>query len=360
MIHSVSRVLASLLVVCAGHLFAQDTSLPVWHPGPRGDLSFYTSRFLATTAYRKPDTTADELAADGAYGPLNKAWDSTHQGHWLIEEQRYASDAIIAGLITHRQDLIYRGRRIFDWGFRMEQTDGSFPCPDRFHSASLFIEAAAHSALLLEASDMAAANQSWVDSVSPRLNSAAHWMIDPRNEVPGRAHDAPYTHRFYLDAAAIGEAGVLTHDDALVKRSRAYIRDGIAHQRPDGANPEKGGTDTSYHVVGLLFAMNYYTLVANDDMRAQLAPMIERGLAWITPRIRPDGTVDQTGHTRTGFGQERGPQGNLKTMSYGSAYRAFFYWATITGNQNEARTAALLFAGQKAEKSRATSPPQVD
>ncbi len=345
--------LVFLLLAPALRVVAQDTSLPPWRPDGRGDLAFYTSSFLATTAYRKPDTAADQFAADGAYGPLNRAWDSTHQGRWLIEEQRYASDAIIAGLITHRQDLIDSGRRIFDWGFRMEQPDGGFDCPDHFHSASFFIEAAAHSALLLQASDMAAQNKAWIESVAPKLNLAAHWMTDPRNEVPGRAHDAPYTHRFYLDAAAIGEAGVLTKDDALVKRSRAYIRDGIAHQRSDGANPEKLGTDTSYHVVGLLFAMNYYTLVANDDMRAQLSPMIGRGLEWISVRIRPDGTVDQSGNTRTGFGQERGPQGNLKTMSYGSAYRAFFYWAAITHNPAEARTAALLYAGQTAEKDQA-------
>ncbi len=343
--------LAVLLLVSALCSEAQDITLPSWRPGARGDLAFYTSPFLATTAYRKPGSAADQFAADGAYGPLNQAWDSTHQGRWLIEEQRYASDAIIAGLITHRQDLIDNGRRIFDWGFRMEQPDGGFDCPDHFHSASFFIEAAAHSALLLQASDMAAQNQAWVDSISPKLNLAAHWMIDPRNETPGRAHDAPYTHRFYLDAAAIGEAGVLTQDDALVKRSRAYIRDGIAHQRPDGANPEKGGTDTSYHVVGLLFAMNYYTLVANDDMRAQLDPMIKRGLDCLSKRIRPDGTIDQSGNTRTGFGQERGPQGNVKTMSYGSAYRAYFYWATITKDPAKARTAALLYAGQQMEKS---------
>ncbi len=168
-------------------------------------------------------------------------------------------------------------------------------------------------------------------------------MQQSRNEALGRARDAPYTHRFYLDAAAIGEAGVLTHDDSLVKRSREYVRDGIAHQLPNGANPEKGDTDTSYHVVGLLFAMNYYTLVANDEVRAQLAPMITHGLDWLSARIRPDGTVDQTGNTRTGFGQERGPQGNLKTRSYGSAYRAYFYWATITHSPAAARTASLLY-----------------
>ena len=65
--------------------------------------------------------------------------------------------------------------------------------------------------------------------------------------------------------------------------------------------------------------------------------------------MRPDGTVDQTGNTRTGFGQERGPQGNLKRMSYGSAYRAAYYWAMITGDEHWAKVAAALFVGQNVE-----------
>ncbi len=327
-----------------------DTALPAWHPGPRGDLAFETSPFLAQTAYRKPDGTLEQMNPDGARGPLNQAWDNTHQGRWLIEEQRYGSDSVIAGLITQRQDLIDHGLKIFDWGFRMQNPDGGFSCPDRFHSASFFIEAVAHSALLIQASPMAAQNQAWIDSITPKLRRAAEWMADPKNSGPGQQHDAPYTHRFYLDADALGETGILTHDEALVKLSRQYIRNGIAHQQPDGANPEKGGTDTSYHAVGLLFAMNYYTLVANNDTRAALNPMISHGLAWLRARIRPDGVVDQSGNTRTGNGQERGPQGNLKTMSYGSAYRASFYWAMITRDPAWAQVAALLFQGQHVEQ----------
>ena len=78
--------------------------------------------------------------------------------------------------------------------------------------------------------------------------------------------------------------------------------------------------------------------------------MLARGLAWLAARVRPDGTVDQTGNTRTGFGQERGPQGNLKTMSYGSAYRASFYWSLITGDNRWADLASRLHDGQRTEK----------
>ncbi len=326
-----------------------EAALPPWRPGPHGDLAFETSEFLRQTSYRKPDKAADQFDADGAYGPLNKAWDATHQGRWLIEEQRYGFDAIVAGISYGRQDLIDRGRKILDWGFAKERPDGSFDCPDRFHSASFFVEVAAHAGLLLQASDTRAQNQAWVDGIKPRLHAAAAWMMRPEHEGPGRAHDAPYTHRCYLDADALGETGVLLHDEAMVKRSREYIRAGLGRQDPSGFNPEKGGWDTSYHVVGLLFAMDYYTLVANDALRQEMQPMIERGMRWLQARMRPDGTVDQSGNTRTGFGQERGPQGNLKRMSYGSAYRAAYDWAMITGDPAWAKRAAALFHGQDVE-----------
>ncbi len=48
--------------------------------------------------------------------------------------------------------------------------------------------------------------------------------------------------------------------------------------------------------------------------------------------------------------QERGPQGNLKTMSYGSAYRASYYWAMIAGDPRWAALAASLHDGQQIEK----------
>lgn len=331
---------------------APGDAMPPWRSGASGDLRFETSAFLRRTAYAKPDHVADQMAPDGAYGPLNTGWKQGTKDRWLIEEQRYAIDAVIAGLIWHRQDLVARGEAIFDWGFRRERPDGAFDCPDRFHSMSFFVEAAAHAALLLQASDMADRNRAWINGIEPRLGLSVRWMTDPRNAAPGQAHDAPYTHRFYLDADAIGETGVLLGDDAMIRASRDYVRRGLARQDLAGFNPEKGGSDTSYHAVGLLFAQTYYTIVADDATRAAMRPMIARGLAWLAARVRPDGTVDQTGNTRTGFGQERGPQGNLKTMSYGSAYRASYYWAMISGDPRWAALADRLHAGQQVENAR--------
>ena len=38
------------------------------------------------------------MAADGAYGPLNTGWEQGAKDRWLIEEQRSAIDAVIAGV----------------------------------------------------------------------------------------------------------------------------------------------------------------------------------------------------------------------------------------------------------------------
>jgi hypothetical protein len=324
-------------------------------PGVAADLAFETSQFLLSTAYRSPDRVALDISDSGACTPVNRQWDKTHEGPWYIEQQRYAFDAVAVGLALDRQDLVARGEKILDWGFAQENPDGSFDCPDRFHSASFFIEAAAHSALLLQASKMRQANQAWIDKIKPPLRLAARWMLDAKNEKPGRAHDRPYTHRYYLDAAALGETGVLTGDEELIERSKDYIREGLTRQDPSGFNPEKGGFDTSYHAAGLFFALNYYELVADAAARRSLAPMLDKGVAWLRSRLRPDGTVEQAGNTRTGAGQERGRNGTLKTMSYGSAYRAFYHWGMLKGDAALQSDALRLYQGDQIERKRSAT-----
>jgi hypothetical protein len=197
---------------------------------------------------------------------------------------------------------------------------------------AFFLEAAARTALLLQASEFGHDYRQWIDSVKPKLLSAAWWMV--KNETRGMKGDARYTHRYYLNADAIGFVGLLNHDQDLIENSKKLIREGIAKQSPEGFNPEKEGHDTSDHAVGLLFALRYYTILADEHTRKEMEPMIVKGLQWLNGRIHEDGSVDQTGNTRTGLGQEVGRDNKLKTMGYGSAARALDYWSQITGDQS--------------------------
>src|SRR6476661_7283722 len=58
----------------------------------------------------------------------------THSGKWFIEEQRHGADAVSGGIAKDDQAAIERGLKILHWGFSQQQPDGSFACPDTFHS----------------------------------------------------------------------------------------------------------------------------------------------------------------------------------------------------------------------------------
>jgi hypothetical protein len=298
----------------------------------RVDTAFEACDLLRHTVYRNSARAAADHEPSGAYGPLNRAYDRNGRGSWYIEEQRRGEDAILAGLAQNDPDAIGRGLTIFGWGFRRQSPDGSFACPDAFHSTSFFVESTAHACLLLSHSAFGPRYRDRIEAMTPKIHAAALWLADPRNAKIGQARNAPYAHRRYLLAAALGEAGLLCHDPSLVEASKAYVRAGVALQSPEGFNPEKGGPDTSYHAVGLVFALRYDTLVADPETRALLRPMLRRGVHWLATRIRSDGRIDPSGNTRTGLGQEHGRSGVPKALNISAAYRAFEYWSRVDGD----------------------------
>jgi hypothetical protein len=320
--------------------------LPAWQPGPAGDLAVETSAFLKQSAYRNPAHYGTEGSDGGAFGKANETWERAREGKWVIDPQREAYEAIAAGIAYERQDLIDRGRKMVDWGLARQQTDGGFDCPDALHGTAAFIEAAAHAALLLDASPQRAANHAWVESIAPRVARAAHWLIEPRNEKVLLQRDRPYTQRAYLDAAAVGEAGVLAGDPELVDRSWTYARAGLAAQDPSGFNPEKGHGEPSGQVTGLMYALTYDELVATAKQREALAPMIRSGFVWLKGRVRSDGTVDTSVPAPKGKAAAEKP----KAMAYREGYRAAFAWAAMTKDGQWADLARQLVDGELAER----------
>lgn len=316
------------------------------------DLRFETSAFMKRVAYHHPDQIAADLAPSGAQGRVNMQWDESHIGKWYIEEQRSGVDAICGGIAQQDSAAIERGLKILRWGFEQQQPDGSFKCPDAFHSTSFFVEAAAHACLLLNASSFADRYAEEISWIKPRVLQAALWMTEPAVELPCRKHNQPYTHRRYLVAAAFGEAGTLCGNKFLVDKSKDYIREGISLEDPSGFNPEKGGYDCSYHAVGLVFAERYYDLVADPETKEKLFHMLQKANAWLRSRVLPDGTIDAAGNTRTGLGQELNRGGEVKKVSYSQIYRAFYRWSLISGDATFERLAEEVYAGQEIYKRR--------
>lgn len=332
-----------LLAACAvGCITASNSTSNNHRSALINSYQFETSPFMRHYAYGNPETAYGESAASGAYGKVNRAWDETHEGNWYIEEQRYGADAIAVGVAHGRPDIMQRGIRILDWGWQRQEPDGSFACPDNIHSTAFFVEAVARAALLIEASPNRETYAATLATWRTKLQLSTTWLLQPDIDAKGLQRDRPYTHRAYRNAAALLEAGRWLNDSAAIQRSKKYIRDGIAVQDPSGFNPEKGGHDTSYHGVGLLYAARYYALSEDVALNAELKSASEKALAWLRSRISPEGVISAEGNTRTGANQEVSRSGRGKDISYSYTYKAFNYWGLLLADNELIQLAQIL------------------
>jgi hypothetical protein len=344
------RVLALLLVLAGGAWMDARAAEAL---GVAANLAFETGTFMKETVHAEHRTPPTNWAARSGAIAMNTVWETNKDSKWYIEYQKVGWDYVSAGLAFGEKDTVSWGLKIFEWGFDQMAPDGEFRHPDCYHSASFLVEAAAHAVLLLEASPMRGEFAARVDALKPKLHAAARWMIRPDidalnwpddDQYPRIYGERRYAHRRFLDAAALGMAGMVCRDAALGKRAAELARDGIAFQWPDGVNPERGGHDTSYQAFGLIYACRYYQVAADETVRAEMKPMLERAYAWYLTRVGPDGEVDGTGNTRTGPDGEPGRNGSTKQLDYRSGAVCLAHWAQITGRRKHEALARKLWA----------------
>ncbi len=310
----------------------------------RENLDFETGGLMARLGRpgmeRLPEDWRGRSGAEG----LNLLHEQDPQRPWFIEYQKTGRDWVAAGLADGNRDKVRWGMKILAWGFGRMEPDGGFKHPDAYHSASFFVEAVVHAIVLLEASPWRAEFSGEVEAFKPPLLKAARWMIRPDIDALNWPADGPgprdfpqifgerrYAHRRYLDAAALGGAGLMFEDPELIRKGEWLIRNGIAMQTPEGVNPERGGPDTSYQALGLVYACRYQQLYASDGIRAELEPAIRKGFGWLLGRVGEDGRIDPTGNTRTGPDGEPSRDGKPKGLDTLSTGAALAHWARLGG-----------------------------
>jgi len=330
--------------------------------GIAAEFAYETSPFLQQYEYASPETMFASELPDGAFG-TNIPFDQGKTKRWFIEEQRAGRDLILAGIARHQTDAIDRGLRMLTWGFQHQSADGSFACPDAFHSTSFFIDAVADAILMLHASEYAARYKPLTEPMIPKVHAAALWMIRPEVKAAafqGPMSEAPYTHRRYLVAAGLGETGLLTGDQKLLDAAVTYARAGIAMQNASGYNPEKGGYDSSYHAVGVVFAQRYYTLACPPDLRPALDAAIGKAVDWSASRLNPDATMNLTGNTRVNAEPESNRTGSPKQPSYRGTFRLLYRWSMLSGDTHYADLAARVAQVTPKSSMPAYLPPQAN
>ena len=286
--------------------FARSGDDPTAAAPPLVDLVRHS--LLVRSLYRLPVT--DNFNDDGAAG-------ANRQGYQWIEEQRQGAEWVLRGRVQGRQDWIARGWKQLDWGLSRQQGDGGFGSKDPLHSTSFFIEALARSCIL----DPEGANATRVDG----LAQGTHWLMRPDIEARGAKGNLPYTHRRYILAAAFGQSAQVAGVAAFRNKAVDWARQGLALQRPDGTNPEKGGYDAGYQVVGVLMSLRYLPVCTDPQLRARLRAMVQAAIPLELARLRPDGSIDPTGSTR--IEKEHAPSGKTKDVPYAEVMQALVYGA---------------------------------
>jgi hypothetical protein len=272
-----------------------------------------------------------KLAPGGGYAE-NGAASQNMEGFKFIEHQRQGVEWISAGVARQLPDWVARGWKIIDYGFQQQTEDGGFPGTDVPHSASLFLEAAARSCLI----DPPGAT----DKRLAALKKGANWLRSPLIDVKKRKHSAIFTHRRYVMAACLGQIGQLTADADMQEMAEAWIEEGLAMQRPDGVNPERGGFDSSYQMVGVLFVERYFPTCRSDALKKRLAAAMERAVAVTLMRQQKDGSIDISDSTRVGSELTRA--GKVKGFNYPEGVQTLVFGSHLFGRQDWRQSAELM------------------
>jgi hypothetical protein len=244
-----------------------------------------------------------DIYSDGACN-VNYAWEQTQTGTWYIELQREGGGAIEQGIASENDSYIQAGLSALTWGFNRQAADGSFPgTGDPFHSTSLFVEEVAHCLLALKAYQpvMGGSNYaSYVQEFAPKLELSAEWLVNNATDS-NLADDAPYTHRRYVVASAFAQVDKLLNTTEFASEADTFAQNGLELQWPDGVNPELGGFDVNYQMVGEQMAQHFIAAAPSDPLVPNLLQMITNGSNWEKTKISQNGGINIVGSTRVGI-----------------------------------------------------------
>jgi hypothetical protein len=309
---------------------------PSWPSGVQSFLKMEESQAVFNVLYHYGKVKA---AAGGAYGPNLTAPKTA----WYVEYQRAGNVDVTAGVLHRDASLVAEGLTMFHFALLREARNGGFPGSfTPFHGTAMFLAESVPSLIVLRYSPMQSRFASELAWETSRLRRAARHLVQVVHGV-GKIDDHTKNHRFYEAALALGSVGVLADDPTLIRWSRTYAQEAIAMERPGGIMPEDGGHDTGYQALGMTYAMRYLTLVATGSLARSLRNTIAAGAAWELSRVHADGTIDQTGDTRTVDCKERNPVGQCKTTFYDPIFSALAHWSVISGDSRYERAAYFVW-----------------
>lgn len=248
--------------------------------------------------------------------------------------QRAGVDAIAIGIAGGDVPTIQAGMRAFEWAFARQSPNGQFGRSE-YPEVVSFLGAYARAILLLKGANYdteAEALTRYLPKMRLALN-APNFLTDEqrweRSELD-RPLAEKRSNQLFWAAFSYLAIHLVQSDQRLQTKAQTWLEAGLAQQQDNGVFPELGGSDTTYQGVSLRF-LSLYSLYSPGN-RNNIQPHLNQGFSWLERKILPDGSMDVRENTRTGKGQEAGPDGQNKTGRFGDPL-IYVYWSHLGGGQ---------------------------
>ena len=193
-----------------------------------------------------------------------------------------------------------------------------------------------------------------VDAQIPNVRLALTWLVQQRALLASGDADAP--NRLLFDARAFAACGAFVADTSSRAIAHAFLAQSGALQRDDGVVLEHDGSDTNYQSFSV---RNLYDTLTVEDIStcSENVPRLLAGAQWLTGRVRPDGSVDSSGNSRTCGGGESF-LGEPKRVSIVGVFEALIATGAVTEQSNVVAAGTRAAAWYRASPS--TNPCSCD
>jgi hypothetical protein len=280
-------------------------------------------------------------------------------GRWLeVGPQRGSCRGVLAAVVAGDLELADRCWRGIDLAFSHQRADGSFeaeirpngasarPLPAAVETTCFFLQELGRAILVIRQSPHEAHFRERLTALEPKLRRACAFLLAGYDVIiPNTSHAA---NRIIIAAKAFGLCGLVLDDPRLIDASRRLTTHALTLRDDGGVFLEKGGRDSSYSVVSILFGQ---VLALHLPLPEFEAGLVASG-RWAVSRVGADGRIDVEGNTRTGVGKEPGFDGVPKHVNYNEVIYALTLLGVIHGDQAALGAADRVFAYAKANPKR--------
>ncbi|MEX0684400.1 MAG: hypothetical protein WD267_04545 [Balneolales bacterium] len=272
--------------------------------------------------------------------PDKKGFIRFHQqeGKWYqAGYQRGGARHFLGGVIAGDVERMEDGWRSLEATFSRQLDNGDFkavprPWEDepqsfdaRIETNYFYLQAVVHGLLVLQDSPHAHLFEDRVMELKPKVDLAAQFIMSGREGIVDKVgHTA---NRLFIAAKALGLAGVYVNNEEYINEAKRLVSIALNLRDEQGVFLERGGRDSSYNAVSMLFAQ----IIAIYLPDPKLDEAMQQAAEWQLTRIMPDGEVLAAGNTRTGPDGEltRGGTGGPKSINTREVGLAMVYHGLI-------------------------------